>query len=604
MTVQSHNHFDLDGWIAKHQLDVVKTGPWQDGRRWILRACPWNPLHTRAAYIIQFSNGAVAAGCHHTSCSGKDWHALRDLLEPSWRSAGTFVTEPARELRPSEPADWSDPEKIQAGLLPVPPLSIEMVPPPLRRWLGDIAERTQCPPEFPAVGAIVSMSSVVGNAITIRPKQFDDWAVVSNLWGAIVGPPGILKSPMLNAAMGPLTRLVVEAQKEHEKAMTDHEFNSMVRDAKLKKLKGDIDKLVKDGADVQAMREQMDELEATAPVERRFIVNDPTVEKLGELLNQNPRGLLLFRDELKGWLRSLEKDGRETDRSFYLEAWDGSSPYVYDRIGRGTIRIGSTTLAIAGSIQPGPLTEYLRGAISGGVGDDGLLQRFQLAVYPDIHPDFKLVDRYPDAEAKNEVFRIFQELDKLNPERIGAVICGNGDFPFLRFEPSAQGFFNEWYTELERTLRKSEEHPALIAHLAKFRRLMPSLALLFHLLDVVTGSATGDVSLAAAKLAAEWCDFLFKHAKRIYGLALDSDSILARLLADHIAQGDLPSPFVARDVYRKHWSGLSTPKAVEEPLHLLEELGWVRSVSDPKDGKGRSSVRYYINPKALKVGKK
>ena len=35
-----------------------------------------------------------------------------------------------------------------------------------------------------------------------------------------------------------------------------------------------------------------------APAEKRYLVNDTTVEKLGELLNHNPNGLLLFRDEL------------------------------------------------------------------------------------------------------------------------------------------------------------------------------------------------------------------------------------------------------------------------------------------------------------------
>src|SRR4029453_7681695 len=81
------------------------------------------------------------------------------------------------------------------------------------------------------------------------------------------------------------------------------------------------------------------ERQGTAPVQTRYIVNDPTVEKLGELLNENPNGLLLFRDELTGWLRMLDRDGHESDRSFYLEAWNGTNSYTYDRIGRGTLPI-------------------------------------------------------------------------------------------------------------------------------------------------------------------------------------------------------------------------------------------------------------------------
>ena len=57
--------FDLPGWIAEHGLSVVARGPWNaGGQKWILNPCPWNPDHTnRAAYIVQFANGAIAAGC-------------------------------------------------------------------------------------------------------------------------------------------------------------------------------------------------------------------------------------------------------------------------------------------------------------------------------------------------------------------------------------------------------------------------------------------------------------------------------------------------------------------------------------------------------------
>ena len=123
-----------------------------------------------------------------------------------------------------------------------------------------------------------------------------------------------------------------------------------------------------------------------APQRKRYITNDPTVEKLGEILAANPRGVMLFRDELTGWLRSLDKDGREPDRSFYLEAWEGNGRFTYDRIGRGTIDITACCVSILGGIQPGLISDYIATAVRGGAGDDGLVQRFQLLVWPDIPP--------------------------------------------------------------------------------------------------------------------------------------------------------------------------------------------------------------------------
>ena len=77
---------DVDAFIEKHGLDLKSKGPWQGGTRWILGTCPWNEEHTNsAAYIVQFPSGAVAAGCHHDSCSQENWHSLRDKHEPGWK---------------------------------------------------------------------------------------------------------------------------------------------------------------------------------------------------------------------------------------------------------------------------------------------------------------------------------------------------------------------------------------------------------------------------------------------------------------------------------------------------------------------------------------
>ncbi len=68
------------------------------------------------------------------------------------------------------------------------------------------------------------------------------------------------------------------------------------------------DALIK-GGDANAIAAEALEADDDIPTRERYVVNDTTVEKLGELLNQNSRGLLVFRDELTGLLHSLDKDG-------------------------------------------------------------------------------------------------------------------------------------------------------------------------------------------------------------------------------------------------------------------------------------------------------
>jgi len=83
---------DLAAWVEEHLGGlVVAQGPWGDGGwKWVLNPCPWNEEHTnRSAYIVRLSTGAIAAGCHHNGCAGKDWAAIRTLFEPGWRGYGS-----------------------------------------------------------------------------------------------------------------------------------------------------------------------------------------------------------------------------------------------------------------------------------------------------------------------------------------------------------------------------------------------------------------------------------------------------------------------------------------------------------------------------------
>ncbi len=80
--------FDIAAWISHHQIPAILDAPWNGGRKWILNPCPWNPEHTnRSAYIVQLGSGAIAAGCLHASCTGKDWAALRGLFDSDHKSA-------------------------------------------------------------------------------------------------------------------------------------------------------------------------------------------------------------------------------------------------------------------------------------------------------------------------------------------------------------------------------------------------------------------------------------------------------------------------------------------------------------------------------------
>ena len=495
-----------------------------------------------------------------------------------------------------------DPRPIGVDLLSVPPLAPEMIPESLRPWIVDIAQRGCFPIEYPAVAAIAALASLVGRKLAIRPKQHDTWKVVPNLWAAIVGPPGIQKSPAVEEVLRAVRRLIADAIRRHEELIQQHNIDMAVAEVRAAAAKDELKKAAKKKVSEIELRELA--LEATAaaeqttPVLKRYVVNDTTVEKLGELLAENPNGLLLFRDELTGFFRTMDRQGHESDRGFYLESWNGNGSYVYDRIGRGTVLIPHVCLSILGTIQPGPLARYLKGAATGDEAD-GFMPRFQLLVYPDPPAEFVNVDKFPDTVAKNRAYEIFKALDEFNPIERGCQIDEDQGLAYIGFDDEAQALFNEWRVDLENRLRGGMENVLLTCHLAKYRSLLPSLALLFHLIEVRDEPKIGPVTLKATETAAAWCDLLEQHARRIYQAALDGDPENAQRLAQRI-KASLPNPFTYRVVAQKGWSGLDSVESVKQAVGILEDRGWVKVVEAPSSPQGgRPSEKVWVHPKLI-----
>ena len=114
-------------------------------------------------------------------------------------------------------------------------------------------------------------------------------------------------------------------------------------------------------------------------------------------------------------LPHVQDNAAESVRSVLDVLTDGS--FTYDRIGRGTLHIPALAPSVFSGIQPGKLRSYIDGAIAGKSDADGLLQRFQLLVWPDGPGKWKNVDRWPDKAARDRAFQIFESLDALEAQR-------------------------------------------------------------------------------------------------------------------------------------------------------------------------------------------
>lgn len=613
---QTNGRFDLEGYLSTYKVEVVRVKPHHGGHLFCLEHCLFDPTHTAGeAAIGQNAEGKLFYQCFHDSCKNRTWSEARRIISGDAK-LGEFISGYSAGYAPSSNAqnpgklppitEWPDavplPESHTPAVLGLP---IELVPAPLAPWVQDVSERMCVPLELVCVPVLVSLGALVGRIVGIYPKRHDDWLEIPNLWGGAVMRPGMLKTPAIAEATKPLRDLASQAREEYEVAAKEADNRVEVLEAKIDRLKATMRKTRQTSDEAldglgETLGEIKQEVREARVTERRYYTQDPTTEKLGELLRENPRGLLVLRDELAGWLRTLDKPGREGDREFYLESWDGKGSYTVDRIKRGTLHIPCHTISVFGGTQPGKLRAYIAAATDAeGAGADGLLQRFQILVWPDEAPPWENHDRAPNLEARDRAWKIFQTLDKLTPEALGLDSAIPGTIPALRYDAEAQDFFNIWRDRLERRLRSTEmaARPAFEAHLAKYRSLMPTLALLFYLIDWAAGERITPlrVEVDHATRAAAWCDYLEMHATKVY--ALEGPENAAQNLADRIREGKVTDGMSFREIYRHHWGALDTPEKLRAAVEVLERVGWVKGQDVAPETPGRPSPVLRINPR-------
>jgi hypothetical protein len=497
---------------------------------------------------------------------------------------------------------WLEPKEIKTDLPPAPDFDAKtLLPPTLADFVLDEADRMPCSPDYIAAALVVCLGSVIGARCGIKPKRRDDWIVTPNLFGGIVGDPSSKKSPALGTVTRFLDRLEAKEAEKLEDAKKIFEAEKAAFEAHQAAVKNSMKTAARGKGDhlkMNAAIADLQDLQAPEePKERRFKSNDSTVEKLGDLLVHNPQGMLVYRDELIGLLASWEKEGKEGDKAFYLEGWNGTASFNIDRIGRGSLHIKNLCISVFGGIQPELLERYLAG-IATSLDNDGRIQRFQVMVYPNAVP-WEWRDRYPVKGAREAVRDLFDRLAVFDPVQDGA--APNDDFvklPHFYFDDAAQDIFVEWCTELHKVHIANEQNPLMQQHFGKFEKLFCSIALILHLAE----GSIGPVTANSAWRASAWCEYLSGHARRIYGLVEAAKVTTARMVSRRLAEGKLDDGFTVRDMVRKQWSGVTTAMQAETALAILEENGHVQS-QDGINTLGRPTVRYYVNPQIKKVAK-
>ena len=340
-----------------------------------------NPGKDNATFVVNAGHDVTkgfVVHCRHAHCTGHDrLFFVEKMLAERWLSVDDLTA--PEFLLDAEPPDNStdDPGYWQSVELDAPPVQqpdpephrdfgalrvsdpwntlrpvafpMEALPDPLAEFVENRARIIGADPCAIAWTCISACSAAIDGRIRLQMKRHDIWLVPPAIWVALIGLPSTKKSPIIDAAWAPLNKAQGADMRAYQIRLAT--WKSMPK----------------------KQRAETPEPE----MGRRLITHDATMEALQEILSKQDRGIGVLRDELAGWIGSMEKyapgKGGAADRAFALQSYNGGN-HVVDRVMRGMTPINNLLATICGGIQPDRLRQFT------DLTDDGLLQRFVLMI--------------------------------------------------------------------------------------------------------------------------------------------------------------------------------------------------------------------------------
>jgi len=507
----SSGGLDVAEYLVQHGIEVLHDEPYRcskgTGHRWVLGRCVWNPEHAdKSAWIIQWDSGAIVAGCQHNSCQGKGWHDLRDAAEPGWRGRQSRPPTPSTvyetSRKPGKKAGFVDVD----SLIPWKPFPVEVLPEPVQSYVQRVSAAIGCDPSYVAVPMLPALASAIGNTREIRLKR--GWSEPAVLWGAIVGDSGTTKSPAADAATRPIKRRQARAIEEYRRSLEIYQ-------EALEEYRLALDDWKKSGR----KRGEPKPEEPEQPVCQRVYCSDVTVEALADRLHENPRGLLLARDELAGWIRSFDqyKGGRGADTAHWLTMHGARDLLVDRKTGdRKTIFVPRAAVSICGTIQP----EILARSLGQEHIVDGLAARLLLTMPPRRRKRWSEADIDEQVEQRvdevlGRLYRLEPDVDENGqPEPVSVMMTADGKTAWIRYYD-------------EHAAEQVEATGERAAMLSKLEGAAARLALVVHFVRVAADDQTlvnpervDEVSVMAGVTMARWFAY---EAERVYMVLHETD---------------------------------------------------------------------------------
>lgn len=469
-----------------------------------------------------------------------EWPKALQKSEPKRKAAAATGSE----------HDWPEPVDVLGSFDP-PDFPVEAMPVVVADFAKGHSVAMGADKNGLALACLCVAAGAIPDSVKIAMKPGAGWFESARIWGALVGGPSTIKTPVMNATKAPLERIERELAKQHRDAVKA--WSALSKD---------------------------EQRITPEPIRRRVVVSDTTVEAHQNTAASNPAGVFFTHGELARWFGQMENGGvnLSPDRPYWLQAFDGGS-YTVDRVKRGHVYIDNLSVSLLGAIQPETIA-----AVDASSFDDGLFQRL-----------FPVVLR--DAAAEGEA-----DLNGVNHVWESAILALHSlPETELSFDPDAQKLRNDLSHEWQEMTKIDGVNPKLASHIGKLRGLFGRLCVALHCLETFANSpqtliqrnlppeVTAATAEAAGRLINDW---LLPNAYAFYAGVLDIvDPNLKRHCEFILANPDKPV-LVNRDLQRGH-QGM-TAREAREAFERLESIGWVQQAHEQPR---RDSLRWDVNPK-------
>lgn len=328
---------------------------------------------------------------------------------------------------------------------------IDIFPKDIQTYLLECNSKLDSSIDYMGCSLLWLISVCIGNSINVEVKK--GWIENLTVWISIVGKAGLGKTPSISNVIFPLIKINAKEIKTYIKESEKYEYYSNL-----------------------SKKEKEEHNEVQKPVKTQFIANDITLEALVDLHQESDNSVGVFKDELAGWLKDMNKYREGSDLEFWLSTWSGKSVNL-NRLTRKGSFVEKPFIPVLGGIQPSIFNTFYTDENK----DNGFMDRMLLC-----YPDLK-IDHYNDNEISEEILKWYKEVVISFYDTIKSIIERNedGDIKGLtaRFSDEAKEEWKRIFNEITDVQNNEEENEYLKSMFPKQKSYIPRFSCLIHVFD-------------------------------------------------------------------------------------------------------------------------